>query len=103
MQFKLHFQTSDIIIPLSYHYQVQSMLYGLMRQDTTCGARIHERGYQTGGREFRLFCFGSLSGQTGVDSIRKKLLFAQRADLELRTVDPELSELLTRLLRPGWC
>lgn len=101
MQVQLRFQTRNLIIPLSYHYQVQSMLYSLMRQDTACGAEIHEHGYQMNRREFRLFCFGSLTGQTGVDSVRKELLFIQHADLEVRTADPKLSELLMRLLRPG--
>lgn len=101
MQFRLHFRTNDLSIPMAYHYQVQSMLYKIFSERSAYGKQIHDSGYWLGHKKFQLFCFGPLAGRYDMDRTWKELLFEKSVTLELRTPDEKLAALWQQLLQPG--
>lgn len=100
MQFTLTFHADDLTIPMAYQYQVQSMIYALLRRDSALGSRLHP-GAVHSGKATVPFCLGSLNGEKTVLRSEKKLRFRGEISLELRTADAALSGLLCALLRPG--
>lgn len=101
MQFRLHFRTNNLAIPMAHHYQVQSMLYHIFSESSTYGKQLHDSGYRLGSKKFQLFCFGPLTGRYDTDRTWKELLFEKSVTLELRTPDQKLAALWQQLLLPG--
>ena len=98
MQFLLTFRVNHLTLPMAYQYQVQSMVYALLRRDSALGSHLHPETSQSAPVPF---CLGPLTGSKSILRTEKKLVFDRQLSLELRTPDASLSELLCTLLRPG--
>ncbi|PLV57137.1 CRISPR-associated endoribonuclease Cas6 [Thermotoga sp. SG1] len=58
MRIKIHFQTTEAIIPLNYNYLLSSFIYKkLASQNENFAKFLHERGY---GERFKFFTFSQL-------------------------------------------
>lgn len=64
----------EMILPLTYNYFVQSMIYHTI--DPELAAFLHEEGYESGTRNFKLFSFSRLSGKFHMDSVSGTIGFA---------------------------
>lgn len=51
----------ELILPIQYNYYIQSALYRSLDQDFA--SFLHEKGYESGGRKFKLFTFSRLMGR----------------------------------------
>ena len=80
-------------LPLAYNYLVQSALYADWR---AVYPNLHDTGYQDGGRRFRLFTFGPLTGNSRVEN--KTIIFRGLIHLEVRSAVEELIEVLAGAL-----
>lgn len=100
MEFVMTFRSDRLSVPMAYQYQVQSMIYSLLRRDAAYGSTLHGKGaYAEQGNV--PFCLGPLSGRAKANRKEKQLTFASQVRLALRTPDAALCELLSSLLRPG--
>ncbi len=51
----------ELVLPIQYNYFIQSALYRSLDQDFA--SFLHEQGYESGGRKFKLFTFSRLMGR----------------------------------------
>lgn len=100
MQFFLTFRTEKITIPLACQYQMQSLLYSILRLDTEYGQTVHPTE-QREGLSFTPFCFGMFTGQKTIHRERKEVTFTGRIRWELRTADEKIAQTLCRVLKPN--
>lgn len=63
----------ELTIPLTYNYLVQSMIYHNI--DSDLAAFLHEKGFESGSRRFKLFSFSRLSGKFNIDTPRGMISF----------------------------
>ena len=82
-----------VCLPLAYNYLVQSALYADWR---SAYPDLHGTGYMDGGRHFRLFTFGPLTGSSRVED--KSIVFQGLVRLEVRSPVAELMEILAEAL-----
>ena len=82
-----------VCLPLAYQYLVQSALYADWRP---VYPDLHGTGYMDGGRHFRLFTFGPLTGNSHVED--KSIIFQGLVHLEVRSPVAELPEVLADAL-----
>lgn len=63
MQFKITLRCMDRypVIPINYQYELSAWIYKVIEYaDTDYAAFLHQRGYSTGKKSFKLFCFSQL-------------------------------------------
>ncbi|MBQ9347307.1 MAG: CRISPR-associated endoribonuclease Cas6 [Oscillibacter sp.] len=82
-----------VCLPLAYNYLIQSALYADWR---AVYPDLHGTGYMDGGRHFRLFTFGPLTGSSHVED--KTIVFQGLVHLEVRSPVAELMEILADAL-----
>lgn len=68
---------SEIKMPLSYNYYIQSLIYNLI-SDKKYADFLHNKGYEYGNRTFRLFSFSRLEGDFILDKETKILNFTKK-------------------------
>lgn len=74
---------SDVTIPISYNYQVQSLIYSILAAGGNCS--MHDERLEKSARNYKFFTFGRLLGGT-VCSDKKHLHFNNEMFLEVRSV-----------------
>ena len=98
MLFTLRFRTDHLTLPLGYHAKVQGLIYHLLGSCPDYSAFLHDAGYGTRAKQFKLFCFSDL---TGAHQVRQgKICFPQHVSFQLRTADPTMGALLEEVLLP---
>jgi len=63
MQFNITFRCLDEhpVLPVNYQYELSAWIYGVLQNaDADYAAFLHGRGYTTGRKSFKLFCFSQL-------------------------------------------
>ncbi len=83
----------EFSIPLSYHYQVQSMLYNLLKGEPKYADFLHESGFGTG---FRLFTFGEFGGEYHIGG--NQMIISGKISLEVRSPLTEFCQILKKTL-----
>lgn len=78
-----------IMLPMSYHHAIQSMLYQML------DCSVHEKGY--GYRNYKLFTFSALRGGKP-DRETKTLTFKKYLYLDVRSVDDKICDSLLESL-----
>lgn len=101
MQFYLTFRTDNLTIPFACQYQMQSMLYALLRQDAEYGQTVHPTDQPREGLLFTPFCFGQFTGNKTIHPERKEMTFTGRIHWEIRTADDRVARALCRVLKPN--
>lgn len=85
MQLKIRHDISEqLILPLNYHHIIQSIIYGNLPGDGY-SHQLHENGYTTGSRQFKLFNFSLLQGRYEIAG--RKIAFRESVSWEVRSPD----------------
>lgn len=66
-------------LPLSYNYILQAAIYSSIEPELA--AFLHKKGFEGGGRNFKLFSFSRLSGQFQIDKNLNKIRFTNTVHL----------------------
>lgn len=74
----------ELILPVHYNHIVQGAVYKAV--DPELASFLHEHGYDSSGRRFKLFTFSRLTGPFQLD--REKKTFAFTGDIELTVSSP---------------
>lgn len=82
--YKITFKTNNLIIPINYHYQLQSLIYSIIRNGG--GNKLHD--FNDNLKNFKFFSFSLLYGGSFHD---KKLYFKSHMHLTIRFLDDEIS------------
>lgn len=86
MQLKIqHEIQGQLILPLNYHHIIQSMIYRNLPQDTGYSHQMHEEGYVSGCRRYKLFNFSLLKGRYEIED--RKIMFRESVAWEVRSPD----------------
>ena len=83
-------------IPINYHHEVQSLLYGILRESG--GEKWHDT-VAYGARQYKLFTFSSLRGAKQI--VNARLRFERMIYLDVRSVRDELCDSLLDALNVG--
>ncbi|MFO7891873.1 MAG: CRISPR-associated endoribonuclease Cas6 [bacterium] len=85
MRIKLTLETRDrdITLPISYSYQVQSMIYNTI--SNTLANQLHKKGFAFEKREFRMFVFSRLQGSFRINKKDKTIQFKSPISLIFAT------------------
>jgi len=85
MRIKLTLETRDrdITLPISYNYQVQSMIYNNI--SNTLANELHKKGFAFEKRKFRMFVFSRLQGSFQVNKKNKTIQFKSPISLIFAT------------------
>lgn len=81
-----------ITLPLAYHRLVQGMIYNALQTAPGYSKFIHDSGYNTGSRHFKLFVFSSLNGKKTI--VNNCLVFHDKIYLDIRSADTKFIQAL---------
>lgn len=88
MQFILHFHTENpLILPIGYHSEVQGLIYHILSENPDYSSFLHNQGYMTDGRSYKVFVFSLLNGKYGIRM--PKIIFQDDFRLEVRSPGEE--------------
>ena len=97
MQIHIEFSGNNIDLPISYNYTVQSMIYHALSENQEYQDFLHNTGYVSDKKTFRLFTFGELNGKYTINN--RRIIFEDGFSLEIRTI----SDTLFRLFNRSFC
>ena len=84
MQFKLNFKlTEPVTLPLSYHSQLQGLIYNILSENPDYSEFLHDIGYGDNAHSFKLFVFSLLNGSCRIDP--PHITFYDNMNFELRS------------------
>lgn len=98
MRIKIRLKIEDrLVLPISYNHILQAAIYNLGRG---CDGTLHDYGYGSTDRQFKLFCFSQLSGKYRVRD--KKITFYEHVTFEIGSMDEEwLGHVAETVIRDG--
>ncbi len=81
--YNITFKTNNLIIPINYHYQVQSLIYSIIRNGGCFD--LHDKSADK--KNFKYFTFSLLSGGK---YLNKQLVFSNHLNLTVRIIDESI-------------
>ena len=100
LQLYVTLRANEITLPMAYRHLQQAMIYHAVRAyDSEQSEHLHNTGYQTEDRRFKLFTFGPLQGSYSVNS--GTITFRGEVRFEIRSADPALLQTLVIAWKPG--
>lgn len=100
MQLIVRHKTSPnhpLVLPIDYHYILQSMIYDGLRDEPEFCDFMHNRGYGVGKRTYKLFTFSLLKGKRQISE--RTIMFDSGIELEIRSVDAFMLTTLAEFFR----
>lgn len=88
----LHKLNTPLVLPISYHHILQSIIYRTLESTPEYSDFLHNRGYASENRSFKLFTFGAIKGKYRID--REKIFFEDEVSYEIRSIEPKMLILL---------
>ncbi len=88
-----------LALPINYNHILQSIIYRALSAMPDYSEFLHECGYTSGGRQYRMFQFSQLTGDYYIDQGQHKIVFRSYVHLEIRSPEPLLIRLLTMNLQ----
>lgn len=79
---------NELCLPLNYQQVLQGYIYRTLT-DCEFAQFLHEKGYISNGRKFKLFTFSRLLGKFRIDSRHKKIIFEEGMTWHVSSVLPE--------------
>lgn len=79
---------NELELPINYNYYIQSLIYNLLSDSVSLSQKVHDSGYVSDSRRFKLFTFSSLVGKYKIH--QKKISFYDEVELEIRTIDDSI-------------
>lgn len=76
--------SNEFVLPIQYNYFIQSMIYRSL--DSDFANFLHEQGFESGDRRFKLFVFSRLLGKFRMDRGKNKIIF--QSPIKLIVVSP---------------
>lgn len=87
----------ELILPIHYNYYIQSAIYSAL--DSDLASFLHEQGYVSDGRKFKLFTFSRLMGRFQMDKGKDTIIFKPPIQLVISSpVDQFCRSLVTGFL-----
>ena len=100
IELSLHTGTGSIEIPIHYNHIVQGAIYHSI--DKELAAFLHDKGFTSGSRTFRMFSFSGLYGQFSMNRVKKTIAFTGRVKLTISSpVDEFCQSVVSTLLTRG--
>ncbi len=100
IELSLHTGNGSIEIPIHYNHIVQGAIYHSI--DKELAAFLHDKGFVSGSRTFRMFSFSGLYGQFRMDRVKKTIAFTGKIKLTISSpVDEFCKSLVNTLLTRG--
>lgn len=91
---------SFIEIPLHYNHIVQAAIYNAIEPELA--AFLHEKGYESGGRKFKLFAFSRLMGRYQINKEKNTIRFIDEIKLVISSpVDEFCQSIANGMLTKG--
>ena len=96
---KMKIGSSSPAIPIQYNYLIQSAIYAALPEETA--AHLHDEGFKSGKRTFKMFTFSRLLGNFMLDRPTRTIAFPEGATLVIVSPDtklflPLINNLLTK-------
>lgn len=88
MQIRLTFRCNGLKLPVSYHYILQGIIYRALSESPVYSGFIHDNGYRSDGKSFKLFTFSQLMGRYILSD--GFIEFPYDAHLEIRGSEPQI-------------
>ena len=93
MQLVLNIQLEEpLVLPMNYNHIVQSIIYRALSVMPDYAEFLHQSGYTSGKRQYKMFQFGQLQGHYKMAD--RKFIFDTEVSLEIRSPEPLLINLL---------
>lgn len=83
--YNITFKTNNLVIPINYHYQIQSLIYAIIRSGGCFD--LHDKSEKS--KNFKFFTFSLVSGGT---LNNKKFIFKNHLNLTVRILDDNICE-----------
>lgn len=99
MQLHISFQGSNIDLPIAYHHIQQGMIYRSLVSDEEFASCLHDHGYSTQQRKYKLFTYSPFSGIYTIQN--KRIVFQDKLSMEIRSIDPYMIHQLEQRLSLG--
>jgi len=80
-----HKLPENLELPIHYHHILQSILYHNLREVHGYSDFLHEEGYSSEDRQFRMFVFGLLKGKYEIHE--KRITFRNEVEFQVRSAD----------------
>lgn len=85
MQIKIHLENKNgLRLPLDYSYRVSSAVYRLASADEEYSEFLHDCGYGTDGRRYKLFTYSPLKGHYRIED--RHIIFEGDISFEVRSI-----------------
>ena len=82
----------ELVLPIHYHHILQSIIYHNLREDYGYSDFLHEKGYASEERQYRMFVFGLLQGRYEI--VQKNIVFRNEVSFRVRSADNRMLRLL---------
>ncbi len=99
LQLSLGLRGHHICLPIAYRHTLQGLIYHALSANTELADSLHNGGYLTEDRIFKLFTFGPLAGDYAIQD--KRIIFHHEVHWEIRSVQPQMIQLLGKVLHKG--
>lgn len=83
-----------LALPINYNHIIQSIIYRALNAMPDYSEFLHECGYTSGSRQYRMFQFSQLNGDYYIDQKQRNIVFCSYVHLEIRSPEPLLIRLL---------
>lgn len=90
-----------IVLPIAHKHLVQSMIYHSLSRDAGYAHFMHDKGFDGGGKCFKLFCFSDIHGRYHLSGNGDEIYFDKHAKLIVRSSERYFIELLSEAWREG--
>lgn len=98
MQLKIRHAVSEgLVLPLNYHHILQSIIYRELPVACGYSRQMHDGGYVSGSRRFKLFTFSLIKGRYEIRD--GKIIFREAVSWEVRSPDIYMLQLLAESIR----
>ena len=90
MQLFVTFRGQEIVLPMSYRHILQGVIYHTLEytEGHASATQLHDEGYRSDDRTFKLFTFGLLKGSYTIHD--KYIVFHDTVQWEIRSIDEQL-------------
>lgn len=83
-----------LVLPINYNHIIQSIIYRALSAMPDYSEFLHESGYLNGKRQYKMFQFSKLNGDSFVDIKNRRITFKSYVTFEVRSPEPLLMNLL---------
>lgn len=82
MQLYVHIDLNEpLVLPINYNHIIQAIIYKTLSVMPNYSEFLHERGYASGTRQYKMFQFSQLKGEYKI--IDKKIMFYSAVEFEI--------------------